>query len=142
MRGNWSIRDVRLELKPIRAVLAWPLHVGIRRLFLDPPNDDSIVWPSLFLEPQIRLGETDYRCLVGSRWVFNWGVLGFVTEAGGLVGTDGHGGFVGAGIQPFMRPSEPGYYVTMGLLALVYRHVWTQHEHRNEISLDLLYVQF
>ena len=138
-----GIPDLRLELtKPVRAVLSWPVHVSVRRFFAKPPDENSLVWPSIFVEPQIRLGEREYRGLLGTRWTFNWQYLGFLTEAGGLVATDGHGGFVGAGLQPWMRNMEKDYYLSLGMFALVYRHVWTQHEHRHEISLDLLYMQF
>ncbi len=138
-----GIPDLRLELtKPVRAVLSWPVHVSVRRFFADPPDENSVVWPSIFVEPQIRLGEREYRSLIGTRWTFNWHLLGLLTEAGGLMATDGAGGFVGAGLQPLMKTMAENYYMSLGLFALVYRHIWTQHEHRNEISLDILYMQF
>lgn len=140
-----ALPDVRLELNEQRpsAVLSWPAHLrlwdagGIRytpHTTLAAPRAEL----TAFLEPQLAFGEPwALRGLAGAR-VFGGlplqaGLVGALLEGGGLVGSDGHGGFVGGGIAigtVFDR--------NFPMVALVARRTWTTTGPRVDVSLDVV----
>jgi hypothetical protein len=140
-----AIPDVRFEQAgPLDAwVLSWPAHLrlvdagGVRQTehtTLAAPRAEL----TLFLEPQIALqSTTGHRGLGGLRGFGGLPVgaslLGLIAEAGGLVGTDGHGAFAGGGVAFGMLFDRNFPY-----LAFVARHIWAGPQRRVDFALDVV----
>ncbi|MGA9520272.1 MAG: hypothetical protein WBV82_02340 [Myxococcaceae bacterium] len=139
------IPDLRYELssRPDAWVLSWPVHLrlvdsgGIRQTehtTLAAPRAEL----TAFLEPQIALHETTaYRGLTGLRGFGGLPVgaalFGLVAEGGGLIGTDGTGGFVGGGLAFAMLFDHNFPYI-----AVVARHAWTTQGTRVDFAVDVV----
>jgi hypothetical protein len=141
-----AIPDVRLEVSEARGqnpVLSWPVHLrlfetgGIRQTehtTLAAPRLES----TLFLEPQLALGDAlQYRGILGARLMgglpIGSALAGLLLEGGGLLGTDGHGGFVGGGLCFALLFDRNFPYV-----AVVARRTWTAAEARVDFALDFV----
>jgi hypothetical protein len=117
-----------------RAVLSWPLHPWATPP-LDVPGPTLILSP--FVEPQLTLGERDYRLLAGGRaYAFPDTLrLGALVEGAAVWGTDGRGGVLGVGLAYDLierhRTTQPW------TLALVYRRTWTREGPRSDLSFDV-----
>jgi hypothetical protein len=130
------IPDLRLELerRDLMWTLSLPVHVLLYHEHLFTSEKSHY---SAFVEPQWRPSGNEWRGALGIRLVQPVvKPVALLAEGAGLAATDGHGGFAGAGIGFFDRRTLGG----MGYLTLVYRHVMTTEGHREDFSLDLLYV--
>jgi hypothetical protein len=89
-----------------------------------------------FVEPQVRPGREAYRVAAGERLVLSRkGQFGLVVEAGGILGSDGRGGFVGIGGGVGYKTDDGAVQVLTGL---VLRAVVTDQERRFDVMVDLL----
>lgn len=143
-----AIPDLRLELSPLGVgpTLSWPVHWRVyelkgqsRHYAGHDSRTDSFprLELTVFLEPQLAFlptGPIGWRGLGGVRGVFaaDTGVS-LIAEGGGLVGSDGHGAFAGAGV---------GWTFNMWrlypLLALVVRESFTTTGLRTDLALDFV----
>ena len=127
------VPDTRLEFdrSKVYANLSWPLpHLDAYRI-VGSRVDSADEWrPSVFVEPQWRPADGQFRFLAGSRLRFD--SVPLFLEGAGLLGSDGNGGAFGLGGALYQ---EKGY----GFLALVYRHTWTNEGQRDDVGFDLLF---
>lgn len=114
-------------------VLSAPIYLDVERWELSK-SVTLINMP--MLEPQYAVFKRMVRGLLGTRLVCGVGgqqdsrpVFGFFIEGAGLLGRDGHGGVVGAGISYFIYPSLP--------ISLTYRRTWTTEEDRHDVSIGV-----
>ena len=129
------VPDLRLELAASKPylVLSLPVHLLVYddHLFLHAKSAVSV-----FVEPQWRPSGSEWRGVGGLRAtqpVFDG--LAVLVDAAGVIGTDGNGGLVGAGIGLFEQRPLHG----VGFLALVWRHGFITHGQRDDFSIDLIY---
>ncbi len=137
------IPDLRYELSSGRTHGVLPAGAPSARGFRRHPADrtPTLAAPraelTAFLEPQIALHETTaYRGLTGLRGFGGLPVgaaLGLVAEGGGLIGTDGTGGFVGGGLAFAMLFDHNFPYI-----AVVARHAWTTQGTRVDFAVDVV----
>jgi hypothetical protein len=136
------VPDVHLELHesgwpPL--MLAWPMHAGIDWGGL---RHSQSVGVTAFIEPELVPSSSAARFAMGSRVGFRFGgrtnepLLSLLAEAGGLVGTDGHGGFLGAGFGEFTLSEK------FTFCALIYRYVLTTEAPRHDLGLDIVTMPF
>lgn len=136
------VPEPRLELD---ASLADPrltvgLPVGVSRPYrLDPTGVDLEGQVGVFVEPQLRWDERQWRALAGVTGHLGLGALhglGLSAEAGGLLGQDGSGGFVGASLVPFT-----GHDVGLKFFCIGWRTLFTTEGTYHQLYLDLLSFQ-
>lgn len=127
-------------------VVSWPVHLVEWR-------PDRRVWMSAFVEPQLRTtGGNQWRALAGGRLnavPFSRargsglpGLPGVLIEAGGVVGQDGHGAMVGAGIVWDVFNLTAQDEDLAPTVAFVYRRVFTDEGDRAELSVDVVLFSF
>lgn len=137
-----AVPDLHLELRDdghVPLVLAWPMHAGIDWGALARSRYVAL---TIFLEPAVVPIRGAARLSVGSRVGLRLGgdddevSPGIFCEAGALTATDGHGGFVGAGVGGIIVSDN----ATLG--GLNYRYVMTTEAPRHDFGLDLVTLPF
>ena len=127
------VPDSRVEFdgSEVYANLSWPLpHLDAYRLVGSRVDSTDEFWPSVFVEPQWRPEDGQFRFLGGSRLRFD--SVPLFLEGAGLLGSDGNGGTFGLGAALLQEKSH-------GLLSVVYRHTWTNEGERDDVGFDLLF---
>ncbi len=127
-------------------VVSWPVHLVEWR-------PDRRVWMSAFVEPQLRTtGDNQWRALAGGRLnavPFSRargsglpGLPGVLIEAGGVVGQDGHGAMVAAGVVWDVFNLTAQDEDLAPTLSFVYRRVFTDEGDRADLSVDVVLFSF
>lgn len=101
-------------------------------------TEDEVV-ATIFLEPQYRTQRHDVRGVLGTRAM--WlpiAETGILVEAGGVLGTDGSGGVLGAGLVLYYDRGSGGSSGTY-TISPVYRRSWTTGGTRDAVTLDFQY---
>ena len=124
--------DLRIEWAEQTALtLSWPLVLASATLVRGERGGVGLL---PFLEPQFRPAGDVVRIAAGTRLTFysmNRELqLAPLLEGGAVAGSDGAGGFAGAGLA--IRAPEVG--ITLGLVG---RATWTGDGNRQDIALDL-----
>jgi len=134
--------EPRLELDASladpRLTIGLPLGVGLPYR-IDPTGADLEGQVGVFAEPQLRWDERQWRVLAGVTGHLGLAALhglGLSAEAGGLLGQDGSGGFVGGSLVPF-AVSEAG----IKFFCLGWRTLFTTEGTYHQLYLDLLSFQ-
>ena len=99
-------------------------------------TEDELV-ATISVEPQYRTRRHDVRGVLGTRAM--WLPIaerGILVEAGGVLGTDGSGGMLGAGLVLFYDKASGGDASGTYTIAPVYRRSWTTGGTRDLVTLD------